>query len=277
MIAEHFIDDVMGCRTRYLTSGSGQPLIMVSGWLGTADNFVPLMERLSDNFFCIAIDLPGLGKTTPFKDRKHTVENYSDFVETLFKKMKISKPVVLGISLGASILLDFDERTKNKPSKTILQSPVYRPIDIDTKAKLSLWIMNNFRFVTATLLQLCSTQFFKRVVMLCGDTNVKSISFETLSKYGTMGLPNYNVNAMLEVVNDVVSLDIAKELPKVDCPILLFCGTDENLFPPSYEGDLASRLPNCRYQVIEKGTHYLFLQKPDEMAKWIVDFVREKN
>lgn len=277
MIAENFIDDVLGCRARYLTAGSGQPIVMVSGWLGTADNFVPLMERLSGDFTCIAIDLPGLGKTTPFKDRKHTVENYSDFVETLIKKMKISKPAVLGISLGASVLLDFDERTPDKPSKTILQSPVYRPISIDAKAKASLWIMNNFRFITSILLQLCSTQFFKRVVMLCGDKNVKSISFETLSKYGTTGLPNYNINAMLEAVNDVVSLDIAKEVSKADCPILLFSGSDENLFPPCYEGDLASKLPNCKYLVIEKGTHYLFLQKPDEMAKWIADFIRGRT
>lgn len=276
MIEELFIDDVLGTKARYLSSGKGAPLILISGWLGTADNFVPIMEVLSDKFHCIAIDLPGLGKTTPFKDRKHTVANYVDFIDEFTKKLNEPNPTIIGVSLGASVSLGYAYKTKNKKGKIILQSPVYRPIKVSKKSLMSLRLLDTFHPLTATLLNLSSSRLFQRIIRIFGDDNIKSISFETLTKYGTTGLHNYNVTAMLDAVKDVLSFDMIDDLSEIQSPILLMCGTREGLWPKDYEGDLASRLPMCQYRIIEGGTHFLFLQKPDEVTKIISEFIQQK-
>lgn len=274
MISEHYLDDVLGCKTRYLSKGTGQPIVMLSGWLGTADNFIPIMEMFPEGYQCIALDLPGLGKTSPFTDRHHTVRNFSLFTEEFITKLGLPDPATLGISLGASIFLDYAENAKKQPYKTILQSPVYRPIPINRRAQLGLWAMNNLQAVAGAIFSLCSHKFFHRIIALCGDKNVKSITFETLSKYGTPGLPFYNVTATLEAVKDVINLDLEADLGKANRSVLLICGSDENLFPPNYEGGLASKLPLGEYKVVPGGTHYLFLQYPEKMLTIILDYLK---
>lgn len=274
MIDEFFVENVLGCRARCLSRGDGQPIIMISGWLGTAGNFVPLMESFPDGFRCIAVDLPGLGKTTHFKDRPHTVENFALFIDDLIKKMGLENPTVLGISLGASVALDYTIIEDETPKRAIIQSPVYKPISINRRAALGLWLLDHLRPLTHLVLQLCGKPIFHRVIMFFGDKNIKSISFETLSKYGTLELPYYNIPAMVEAVRDVLSVNFENSLGRPKGNILLLVGSEENLFSPNYEQDLASKLPNCKFEIFEGGTHFLLLQKPDLMLEKILNFLK---
>src|SRR5437762_480608 len=68
--AEIFVKDV----------GQGVPLLMLHGSPDTAEMWEPLMERLKDKVRCIAIDLPGFGRSTMPANFSMSVDNFADFV-----------------------------------------------------------------------------------------------------------------------------------------------------------------------------------------------------
>ena len=80
MIATKFVDakyvNVRGIRTRYLESGSGEPLLLLhggqAGALAMADDWSPVIEPLGRHFRVLAIDKVGCG----FSDNPLTDEGY---------------------------------------------------------------------------------------------------------------------------------------------------------------------------------------------------------
>src|SRR5262245_52885713 len=66
-----------GTSIYYEESGNGAPVLLLPGWGGTIQEFVPLRETLAANYRVIAADLPGSGKSGP-QPRTYTPAYYEE-------------------------------------------------------------------------------------------------------------------------------------------------------------------------------------------------------
>lgn len=71
-----------GSRLYYEESGRGDPVVLLPGWAGSIDEFVPLRAALAQHFRVIAVDLPGSGGSEP-QPRTFTPTYYHDDVPVL--------------------------------------------------------------------------------------------------------------------------------------------------------------------------------------------------
>jgi abhydrolase domain-containing protein 6 len=55
-------------RVRYLEAGRGEPLVLVHGFTGSKENWLPLIRLLAPRYRVIAPDLPGWGESTRLAD-----------------------------------------------------------------------------------------------------------------------------------------------------------------------------------------------------------------
>jgi len=53
-----------------------------------------------------------------------------------------------------------------------------------------------------------------------------------------------------------------------------FCSTDDNLTPVKYNQYLANKIAGARLVVIDGGTHFVFIEKPDEVNRAIDKFLQ---
>ena len=92
-------------RFHYKTYGSPEkkPLLLLHGFMGDSSDFDTLANKLTANFYCIALDLPGHGKTEcdDFEDFK--IENTTSAIVALLQELKIEKTHLLGYSMGGRI------------------------------------------------------------------------------------------------------------------------------------------------------------------------------
>jgi len=105
--AEIFVKDV----------GQGVPLLMLHGSPDTAEMWEPLMERLKEKVRCIAIDLPGFGRSTMPADFSMSVDNFADFVNALLDKLGIQEPIRLlsadfGSHYAQAFLVKYPQRVR---------------------------------------------------------------------------------------------------------------------------------------------------------------------
>ncbi len=266
-----FVD---GCSIRYLEKGVGRPIIFISGWVGSADNFIPMLEDFPDNYRCLAIDLPGIGRSTPFPAQPHTVANYASFLEKFIKKLDLKDPVPVGISLGASLILDFCLTVDSKLSQVVIQSPLYRPITLDFNARFWLWFLYHSRsFVAFVLWAMRYRLFHYFIYYVAGDKNIHSLDFATISQYGAKSIPYCSIEALRESLQDVLNLDLTKHLHRIKTKILLIYGTQENLYKRHYLEELVGPVPSCQLVDVPGGTHFAMIQKHQEFIALITRFV----
>jgi pimeloyl-ACP methyl ester carboxylesterase len=96
--------DVNGINLYFETHGSGRPLILLHGGLGTGAMFGPVIPQLAANHQVITVDLQGHGRTADI-DRPLSVQLMADDIAALIRYLNLDKPDVMGYSLGGGVAL----------------------------------------------------------------------------------------------------------------------------------------------------------------------------
>ena len=96
--------DVNGINLYYETHGTGRPLILLHGGLGSGEMFGPVLPGFAADHQVIAVDLQGHGRTADI-DRPIDVRLMADDVAALIKHLGLDKPDLVGYSLGGGVAL----------------------------------------------------------------------------------------------------------------------------------------------------------------------------
>jgi pimeloyl-ACP methyl ester carboxylesterase len=96
--------DVNGINLYYETHGSGRPLILLHGGLGSGEMFGPLLPALAAQHQVIAVDLQGHGRTADI-DRPIDLGLMADDIAALIEHLGLEKPDLMGYSLGGGVAL----------------------------------------------------------------------------------------------------------------------------------------------------------------------------
>lgn len=96
--------DVNGLHLYYETSGSGRPLILLHGGLGSGEMFGPVRAALAGSHQVIAVDLQGHGRTADI-DRPLDPWFMADDIAALIDQLGLDRPDLVGYSLGGGVAL----------------------------------------------------------------------------------------------------------------------------------------------------------------------------
>jgi len=94
--------DVNGINLYFETHGTGQPMILLHGGLGSGEMFGPTLPVLAADRQVIAVDLQGHGRTADI-DRPIDVRLMADDIAALIEHLGLDKPDVVGYSLGGGV------------------------------------------------------------------------------------------------------------------------------------------------------------------------------
>ncbi len=122
--------EVNGLNMYYETHGSGRPLILLHGGLGSGEMFGPNIAALAANHQVIAPDLQGHGRTADI-DRPISLEAMADDIAALIDHLGLDKPDVVGYSLGGGVALFTALHHADKVRKVVIGSVYLRPDVID--------------------------------------------------------------------------------------------------------------------------------------------------
>jgi pimeloyl-ACP methyl ester carboxylesterase len=103
MITRHFVR--VGERiVHYRKAGSGPPVLFVHQSPRSSAEYVPLMERWSAHFTCIAPDSPGFGQSTPLPGVPE-VEDFADATVAFMDAIGLKRTAAYGFHSGGFILV----------------------------------------------------------------------------------------------------------------------------------------------------------------------------
>ena len=94
--------DVNGIKLYHEISGSGRPLVLLHGGLGSGEMFGPVLPMLAADHRVVAPDLQGHGRTADI-DRPIDMRLMADDIAALIDALKLDRPDIVGYSLGGGV------------------------------------------------------------------------------------------------------------------------------------------------------------------------------
>ena len=113
--------DVNGLHMYYETHGSGRPIILLHGGLGSGEMFGPVTGMLAANHQVIVPDLQGHGRTADI-DRPIDVKLMADDIAALIDDLGLDQPDVVGFSLGGGVAFFVASKYPEKVRKLVMAS-----------------------------------------------------------------------------------------------------------------------------------------------------------
>jgi pimeloyl-ACP methyl ester carboxylesterase len=113
--------EVNGINLYYETHGSGRPLILLHGGLGSGEMFGPVLPLLAERHQVIAVDLQGHGRTADI-DRPIDIRLMAGDIAALIDHLRLDKPDVVGYSLGGGVALQMAAQYPAKVRRLVMVS-----------------------------------------------------------------------------------------------------------------------------------------------------------
>jgi pimeloyl-ACP methyl ester carboxylesterase len=113
--------EVNGINLYYETMGTGRPLILLHGGLGSGEMFGPVRPALAEHHQVIVPDLQGHGRTADI-DRPIDIRLMADDIAALIDHLELDKPDLVGYSLGGGVALQTAVKYPEKVRRLVVAS-----------------------------------------------------------------------------------------------------------------------------------------------------------
>lgn len=117
---------VGGRQVRYLDEGTGHPLLLCHGFIGSLENFHTWGPAFAGHRRVLIPDLPGCGETPP-DAAPTTLASHAEFMHAFAERLQLPPHDVGGICLGATVALEYASRYPDAVTRLVLHTPIYSP------------------------------------------------------------------------------------------------------------------------------------------------------
>ncbi|KAA0546713.1 alpha/beta hydrolase [Bacillus sp. BGMRC 2118] len=248
----------------YIDEGSGDTVVLIHGFCGSAGYFEKIIPKLSENYRVIAPSLRGHGKSSAVCD-PYTIEDMADDVYQLLRQLEIDKVTMIGHSLGGYVTLSFADQFPDMLNGYSLLHSTAHPDSVEAKEgrnkNIELICENGIEpLINALIPRLFAP---KHVKLLEDEVKfVQEIGMNT-SVTGAKGA--------LKAMRDRKDRNDVLATSKV--PVLLVAGEEDQLIPQ--EKVFSQTSDYIRQKTIVNAGHMGMLEAPNEVTAIILEFLND--
>lgn len=257
-----------GTQIFYKDWGSGQPIVFHHGWPLSSDDWdAQMLYFLSQGFRVIAHDRRGHGRSTQTATG-NDMDTYADDVATLAAHLGLKNAIHIGHSTGGGEVARYVARHggNGRVAKAVLIGAV-TPIMLKTAANpggLPLEVFDGFRAALAAN----RAQFFRDIPsgpFYGFNRDGAKVSQGLIDNWWRQGMMG-GAKAHYDCIKAFSETDFTEDLKKIDIPVLVMHGDDDQIVPVADSALLAVKL-------LRKGTLKVYPGLPHGMASTHADII----
>ena len=251
--AEPRFATIHGLQVRYLSRGTGMPLLLLHGWGSSLDTFHGLGGDLARLFRVTAFDFPGHGESDLPPGTWH-VDDFVDLTLGLMAELGIEKAAVLGHSFGGRVAIKLAAAHPEKVERLMLVDAAGVPPPRTWRRTMRRAAS---RFANAAGRNLGSPgQAVRRAI-------VRRIAS-----------PDYlNAGPLRATFVAIVNEDLRPSLPAIKCPTLLVWGEQDEDTPLADARTMEKLIPNSSLLVLKNAGHFSYLDQYGRLRLALIPFL----
>jgi 2-succinyl-6-hydroxy-2,4-cyclohexadiene-1-carboxylate synthase len=253
-------------------SGTGPPLLLLHGFTGSSETWVPFLATLEHEYTTIAVDLIGHGRSAaPSDPRRYTLSRCVDDLCALLDYLGIACTAVLGYSLGGRASLQLALAASHRVGALILEST---SAGVATASERAERVRSDEALAQYLEEQgiVAFVDYWERHPLFASQqrlpAEVRASLHAQRLRNSAQGLAN-----SLRGMGAGAQEPLWARLHELTIPILLIAGLDD----PKYT-DLAfsmqAALPKAEIAIVPEAGHTVHLEQPNRFIKIVLDFLR---
>ncbi len=221
-----------------------------------------ILGGLPDGLRIVRYDKRGHGLSTIPKER-FTIADLADDAAALMDGLGISGAVFVGLSIGGVIALQLAATRPDLVSAIVLSNTAARiGSDQMWRSRIEAVAKDGIQSIADGVLERWFTDSFRR------SENAELEAWRSM-------LCRTTVAGYLGCCESLRTADLSDLARKLRQPVLAIAGSHDGATPPNVVKDTASLIPNCRYRLISGAGHLPCVEKPEEYAILVGEFLRE--
>jgi pimeloyl-ACP methyl ester carboxylesterase len=271
-----------GISIGYMDEGSGVETIFFIHGLGSYSKaWMKNIEELKSSYRCIAIDLPGYGRSSK-GDYPGSMTFFAEVVKEFADSLGIEKAVLAGHSMGGQISIIASLKYPELVERLVLIAPA--GIETFSEGEKD-WFRDalSAKGVMLTPLEDIESNLGHNFYKMPRDA-----FFMISDRYAMTGAGEefyWYCNIIPKCVQGMVNEPVFKDLSKISQPTLIIMGEADALIPNRYLNggfpkDIANlgaqMIPNAEAVIIPKAGHFVSFEKASEVNAEIKRFLSEE-
>ncbi len=242
---------------KYLSVGSGRPILILHGLMGGLSNFDGVFEYFPKNGYkVIAPELPVYSSSLI----NTNVKFFAKFVYNFIKFKKLEDVVILGNSLGGHVGLIFSKLYPKLIKGLVLtgSSGLYENSMGDSYPK-----REDYNYIK----ERTEAVFFSPKVA------TKKIVDEV---YKTVN-DRKKLIKILAMAKSAIRHNMSNDLPKIDVETAIIWGSNDSVTPPDVADEFDKLLPKSELFWIKKCGHAPMMEHPQKFNSILENWLKRKN
>lgn len=255
----------------YLISrGSGYPVLFIHGIPTSSQLWSGIIDKLFGQYTCLAVDLPGLGRSPKAGQSLNQLESLADKIEQIRIENKIEKWHVVGHDAGSAVAVHYAYRFQQHVDRLALLSPAVFP---ELKPFRLFRILR--KPVIGELLAPVVNSIFWNIAMRQAVETQREELNDTVADFhapfcGALGA--WRLMSLLRWGNpQEVLAAIPEMLPQLLIPTLIFQGSRDTAVPELFAQRASALIPQSKVVMVDSG-HFIPLNNPEVVANELLSF-----
>jgi pimeloyl-ACP methyl ester carboxylesterase len=257
-----------------------ETIVFIHGLGSYAPAWQKNIRTLSQKYRCIAIDLPGYGKSSK-ADYKISLLFYAQIISEFADSLNLGTIHLAGHSMGGQIAMVTALTYPTKIKSLLLIAPA--GIETFTEGEKE-WFRTA---VSAKGVMLTPLDQIEKNIGHNFYKMPKEASFMISDRYAMTGAGDeflWYCNAIPKCISAMVDQPVIRDLPSISHPTLIVMGKADQLIPNRFlHGGSAQKIakkggqliPNSQVEVLPKAGHFVMYEKSEEVNRLIEAFLQK--
>jgi pimeloyl-ACP methyl ester carboxylesterase len=267
----------------YVKEGNGnKTLLFLHGLSSNSDAWSKNIETLSKNHTCIALDLPGYGKSSKPKVN-YTPTFFADVVYQFLQKLKLKNVVLVGHSMGGQASIKMAVQYPEVIDKLILVAPA--GLEQFTKTEGDM-IRNIY---TSEMVKYTTDEQIRKNYALNFYKQPEDVSKMIEDRINIKSSSDFDAHceAIVKSVSGMIDDPVFENLKDINQKTLVIFGKNDMLIPNRYFhptlsieriGEIAKeQIKLVTVEYIDESGHFVQFEKPEEINTLINTFVNKTD
>lgn len=243
-----------GVTLSILEAGTGDPVIYVHGVVTTSNIFSKYLATYSPAYRGIAVDLRGYGDS----EKTPTGSNISQFVKDLIAladRLKIEKPVWVGVSMGGMILQQLALEHPSRVKALVLVSTTDGAMILDQ----DLPSIGHPR---------TNAEVSKKILLESFPPGTTPQLYQPLLDR----IPTWNASVLREALTSMSVFNTHEQLSAITAPTLIMVGAKDDVATPAIAVGIQAQIAGSRLVTFETG-HFMMAEDPVGFRRVLGEFL----
>jgi aminoacrylate hydrolase len=242
----------------YEDTGVGQPIFFIPGFGGVGSFWRSQVEFLRPRFRVITIDQRGAGASAR-SQQEYSLDQMTDDVQFVMDAAKIDTAFLVGHSTGGAIAQTLAIRMPARVTGMLLSSTWCTPGN---------YFRRVFEF-RRSLLELGATDLFHKAGIFFRYSPAYAETHD--AAFDNAGA--VDVDITISRINAILHADLNPIIDRIKVPTLVVAARDDALIPQYMSDEVAQRIANSKYVVLDQGGHFLPETRSSDYNRLLNEFL----